>query len=312
MKPNKPKVKKNKQSTHSDSSKTIEPIATQNSDKLQKILAQQGLGSRRKMETLIAEGRVRLNGKVAKIGDRAGREDRISVDEKPLNFSAIQPTRVLVYNKPIGQVCSRQDEKGRETVYDNLPTLRNDRWVSVGRLDITTSGLLLFTNNGQLAHRLMHPSITTDREYSVRIFGSVDEAMLQRLREGVQLEDGLSKFSDIVINNERNGMHQEGVSDKHLNHWFTVCLQSGKNREVRRLWESQQVQVNRLKRVRYGPVYLPSFLPQGHWMDLEPKDIIALCEHCDIDCDEVYLPTPQQKKIAERKLQKMRASKLQH
>ncbi len=229
------------------------------SEKLQKVLARAGKGSRREMETVISAGRVSIDGKVAYLGDRVEGTEQIRIDGHPVSLKAKDDElcRVLMYNKPEGEMCTRKDPEGRPTVFDRLPKLESERWIAVGRLDINTSGMLLFTTDGELANRLMHPSRKVEREYAVRIFGEVDEAMLQRLRAGVKLEDGPAKFQKITY---RGG---EG-----RNHWFHVVLSEGRNREVRRLWESQEVQVSRLIRVRYGDMELKRQLPLGGWEEL--------------------------------------------
>jgi 23S rRNA pseudouridine2605 synthase len=234
------------------------------SEKLQKVLARAGLGSRREMETVISSGRVSVNGKVAYLGDRVEGNEQIRLDGHPVDIKEAeeQLCRVLVYNKPEGEMSTRKDPEGRPTVYDRLPKLNAGRWIAVGRLDINTSGLLVFTTDGDLANRLMHPSHQVEREYAVRVFGEVDEAMLQRLRHGVKLEDGPAKFNEISY---RGG---EG-----RNHWFHVVLTSGRNREVRRLWESQDVQVSRLIRIRYGDYEMPRQLPLGGWHELGLKEV---------------------------------------
>ena len=235
-------------------------------DKLQKLLAQAGVGSRREMERVIADGKVTVNGKVAKLGDRASSRDRIAVDGKAIKLPEQQTAgRVLIYNKPEGEICSRKDPEGRRSVFDRLPRLKNERWIVVGRLDFNTTGLLLFTTDGQLANALMHPSSEIDREYLCRVLGKVDDSMLQRLTDGIMLEDGVARFTDIV---DGGG---EGA-----NHWYYVALMEGRNREVRRLWESQEVQVSRLKRVRFGNVFLPSKLRQGQWEEMPYKEVQAL------------------------------------
>ena len=237
------------------------------SEKEQKILARAGYGSRRELERWIIDGRITINGKTASIGDRAFSEDSILVDGKAIRLIEKQRVRVILYNKPQGEVCTRSDPEGRKTVFDSLPAMKGERWIAVGRLDVSTTGLLLFTNNGDLANKLMHPSSEIDREYMVRIHGVVDESMLKRLREGVLLDDGIAKFSDIVVG-ERIG----------TNGWYAVALTEGRNREVRRLWESQNVQVNRLKRVRFGPIFLPSFVRKGQWIELDEvplNDLLA-------------------------------------
>lgn len=233
------------------------------SEKLQKMLAAAGYGSRRELERWISDGRISVNGKEAKLGDRASLDDTIMVDGKRARLATEeQRIRVLLYNKPEGEVCTQSDPEGRKTVFTSLPKLTGERWIAVGRLDINTTGLLLFTNNGDLANKLMHPSSEIDREYLVRVHGAVDDDMLKRLREGVLLEDGPAKFSDVVPG-ERVG----------TNGWYTVALMEGRNREVRRLWESQNVEVNRLKRVRFGPIFLPSYARRGQWVELDEKPL---------------------------------------
>ncbi|WP_448550084.1 23S rRNA pseudouridine(2605) synthase RluB [Thalassotalea fusca] len=234
------------------------------SEKLQKVLARAGKGSRREMEAVISEGRVSVDGKTAYLGDRVEGTEQIRIDGHivSLQSQADEVCRVLMYNKPEGEMCTRKDPEGRPTVFDRLPKLESGRWIAVGRLDINTSGMLLFTTDGELANRLMHPSRKVEREYAVRVFGEVDEAMLQRLRHGVKLEDGPAKFQKIMY---RGG---EG-----RNHWFHVVLSEGRNREVRRLWESQEVQVSRLIRVRYGDLELKRQLPVGGWVELGLKDV---------------------------------------
>ncbi len=236
-------------------------------ERIQKVLAQAGLGSRREIERWIADGRVSVNGDVVTLGARLLPSDDVRVDGKTVKLDTdvrIDP-RVIVYSKPEGVICSRSDPEGRPTVFENLPRLMNQRWISVGRLDINTSGLLILTTDGDLANRLMHPSYEVDREYAVRIHGEVDDAMLARLKEGVLLEDGVARFTDI----------QRAGGDS-TNQWFHVVLMEGRNREVRRLWESQGVQVSRLKRVRYGCIFLPSRLKVGAWEELNNKEINEL------------------------------------
>ena len=234
------------------------------SEKLQKVLARAGLGSRRKMETVIAEGRVSLDGKVVSLGERVTEDQVIRVDGHIVKYKSADSVvcRILAYNKPEGEICTRSDEEGRKTVFERLPRLTGARWISIGRLDINTSGLLLFTTDGEFANKMMHPSHEVEREYAVRVFGEVDDAMLNRLRQGVQLEDGEAKFLSIK---ESGG---EGI-----NRWFHVVLTEGRTREVRRLWESQGVQVSRLMRVRYGNIHLDKQLPQGGWMELNLKEV---------------------------------------
>ena len=237
------------------------------SEKLQKVLARAGLGSRREMETWIEAGRVSINGEVASLGQRAEEQDKIRVDGKLLDAKATSGghLRVLLYHKPTGEICSRSDPEGRTTIFEHLPNISNGRWVSVGRLDFNTSGLLLVTNDGDIANRLMHPSQEFEREYAVRIKGIVDEPMLKRLKQGVELEDGPAHFDRII-----------DVGGERSNHWYHVVIKEGRNREVRRLWESQEVVVSRLIRVRFGPISLPRNLPHGRWREVEGKELQML------------------------------------
>ena len=254
-------------------------------EKLQKVLARAGQGSRREMETRIREGRVLVNGEVATLGDRVSVKDTITIDGYSIIATeAGENRRVIIYNKPEGEVCTRKDPEGRPTVFDKLPKLRGERWIAVGRLDINTSGLLLFTTDGELANRLMHPSTEIDREYLVRVMGEVTEENLAVLKKGVILDDGVAKFTDIV---DGGG---EGI-----NRWFYVCLMEGRNREVRRLWESQGVKVNRLKRVRFGPVFLPSKAKVGRWVEMEETDVNSLCAMVDLKLSELTPKTQQEK-----------------
>jgi len=241
------------------------------SEKLQKVLAAAGLGSRRQLEKWIAAGRVSVNGSTAKLGDRAESSDRIMVDGRAVKTMTDESPRVLMYSKPEGEVCTTLDPEGRPTVFDSLPRINTGRWIAIGRLDINTSGLLLFTNFGELANRLMHPSYGVTREYLARVHGDVDEAMLSNLTQGVILDDGLAKFEMVKAQHHR-GPEERGSS----NRWFRVVLAEGRTREVRRLWESQGVEVNRLKRISYGPIELPSFIRRSEFIELDPKQVISL------------------------------------
>lgn len=270
-------------------------LAPVSGEKLQKVLARMGLGSRREVEGWIAAGRVSVNGAVAQLGCRVDSLDQIKVDGRLLkrDLSVEVLRRVLIYNKPEGEVCTRDDPEGRPTVFDQLPRLKQGRWVNIGRLDINTTGLLLFTTDGELANRLMHPSSQMDREYAVRVMGEVTEDMLERLKEGVMLEDGPARFTDIVSSGG------EGI-----NRWFHVCLMEGRNREVRRLWESQGLRVNRLKRVRFGPVFLGPELPVGRWREMKQNELDILSE--EVGLAPVQLP---QATVAEQEKQKRQARK---
>ncbi|WP_039081516.1 23S rRNA pseudouridine(2605) synthase RluB [Gallibacterium anatis] len=244
-------------------------------EKLQKVLARAGVGSRREVETIIAAGRVSVNGKIASLGDRVEvkNDTKIRVDGELVSLIAARKDicRVLMYYKPEGELCTRHDPEGRATVFERLPQISNARWVSVGRLDINTSGLLLFTTDGELANRLMHPSKEVEREYSVRVFGHVTEQMLAKLRKGVQLEDGPASFKKISA--------QGGQG---MNQWFSVTLTEGRNREVRRLWESQGIQVSRLIRTRYGNIDLMKGLPRGGWVELPLEKVNYLRQLVDL------------------------------
>ena len=253
-----------------------ESIAEDKGQKLQKVLANLGLGSRRKMERWIEEGRVSVDGSVATLGDRIRSGQSLRLDGKPLEVEAAAEVRVLLYHKPVREVCSRDDPEGRKTVFERLPKLKSGRWISVGRLDFNTSGVLLFTTDGALANALMHPSNQIEREYLVRVMGRVDEPMLERLKDGVELDDGPARFSDI----------QEGGGDG-INRFFYVVLMEGRNREVRRLWESQGTTVSRLKRVRYGEVFLPSKLKKGQWLELPQRDVDVIYEMASLPTREV-------------------------
>lgn len=275
--------------------------ASSGKERLQKLLARAGVGSRRGVETLIAEGRVNVNGERAELGVRiSAAEDQVEVDGRAVDLSSLETPsrRVIAYNKPEGEITTRNDPEGRPTVFERLPALTGQRWIAVGRLDITTSGLLLFTTDGELANRLMHPSWEVDREYAVRIFGEVDDAMIERLREGVELEDGTARFTDVVY---------WGGSGH--NHWYYVAIMEGRNREVRRLWESQGVQVSRLKRVRHGPVFLPSRLSVGRWEELGQKDVDTLSEAVGLESVPVQPPTPTEKHQLKRLQRKKRPAK---
>ena len=238
------------------------------SERLQKVLANAGFGSRRQIEQWIREGRIRINGRLAQLGDQVGEEDRIKIDGRPVSEKRIQSQQkhhVIMYNKPEGEIVSRHDEKGRASVFDHLPPLEKGRWIAVGRLDLNSAGLMIFTTHGELANRLMHPSRQIEREYAVRVHGHVNDEQLEQLVTGVELDDGFARFEEIV---DSGG---EGS-----NHWYHVVIMEGRKREVRRLWEAIGVQVNRLKRVRFGPLFLNSAVKAGQWRSLNREELRQL------------------------------------
>lgn len=257
-----------------------------NTEKLQKVLARAGYGSRREMETAISAGRIKVNGQVAKLGDRVGSRDRVALDDRAINLRAVEevPRRVIMYNKPEGELCTRKDPEGRRTVFERLPRLKGERWIAIGRLDINTSGLLLFTTDGELANRLMHPSHQIEREYAVRVMGEVKREHVVAMVEGVMLEDGPARFSDVQ---EFGG---EGI-----NTWFHVVILEGRNREVRRLWESQGLTVSRLKRVRYGNIFLDKRAKAGEWTEMTQDEIDELSNLAGLEPRKVPELTPDEK-----------------
>lgn len=236
-------------------------------ERVQKALANAGLGSRREIEKLIEANRVKINGKLAKLGDKVDVDDKVSIDGRKVNtqMAAQNRRRVLIYHKKEGEVCTRSDPDGRPTIFENIPKIKGERWIAIGRLDINTSGLLLLTTDGEFANKLMHPSFQVPREYAVRVRGTVTEAHINALTEGVLLEDGMAKFNDIVYSGGEN-----------QNQWYHVVLLEGRNREVRRLWESQGLTVSRLKRVRYGTIVLTQRIRQGCTTELNAKEIASL------------------------------------
>jgi len=235
-------------------------------ERIQKILANEGIVSRRQAEYLIREGRIKVNGQEAILGMSIYRRDLIEIDGKVVEISeGTNPLRVLMYNKKVGEISSTKDPEGRPSVFLALPKISKGKWISVGRLDINTSGLMLFTNNGELANKLMHPSSKIEREYVARIRGKVEPDHIRRLLGGVNLEDGKANFSDI----------QSGRKGK-SNQWFAMVIMEGRTREVRRMWESQGFAVSRLKRVRIGGLFLPASLRQGNYKELAEKEIKSI------------------------------------
>jgi 23S rRNA pseudouridine2605 synthase len=223
------------------------------------------LGSRRSIEGWIEAGRVSVNGQVAKLGDRAMPGDEIAVDGKTVRLRAASPSRVLLYHKPLGELVTRSDPEGRPTVFSRLPP---GRWVAVGRLDFNTSGLLLFTDSGELANRLMHPRYEIEREYRVRVQGFLSKETLEKLRHGVPLDDGPAAFERIEAVGKSEG----------TNRWYRVALREGRNREVRRIFEAVGARVSRLERIRYGPVELPADLAPGRWREIDSSPLQGLLE----------------------------------
>jgi len=221
-------------------------------EKLQKVLARAGIASRRTIEKWIEQGRITVNQNVAQLGQRVMSSDQISVDGKPVSIDIDTVSDVLIYHKRLGEICSENDPEGRMTVFSALPKDIKQRWIMVGRLDINTSGLLLFTTDGELANRLMHPKYEIEREYSVRVCGTVTPLMLANMRKNVELSDGPAHFEKV-----------EHVKGDNVNSWYRVMIREGRKREVRRIWESQNLLVNRLVRIRYGCVSLPDDLPLG-------------------------------------------------
>lgn len=281
----------------------FQKATVKDSEKLQKVLARAGKGSRREIEAMISAGRVSVDGNNAYLGDRVEGTEQIRIDGHQVKLTAQEDDlcRILMYNKPEGEMCTRKDPEGRITVFDRLPPLESGRWVAVGRLDINTSGMLLFTTDGELANRLMHPSQKVEREYAVRVFGEINEAMLQTLRAGVKLEDGMARFQKITY---RGG---EG-----RNHWFHVVLSEGRNREVRRLWESQDVQVSRLIRVRYGDMEMQRQLPLGGWTELGLKEVNYFRKLVDLTSETQSKVKVDEKAMDNAKSRRIRRSVKKH
>ena len=243
------------------------------SERIQKVLADVGVGSRRHIDSLIMAGRVRVNGYVAKPGDKIRMTDQVIIDRRRIRLNPLSAEstgsrpKMLAYYKPEGEICTIKDPEGRKTVFANLPKLRRGRWISIGRLDINSSGLLLFTDNGALANDLMHPRNQVEREYAVRVSGRARQDQLNALLKGVRLEDGIAHFASIT----------DG-GGKGRNHWYNVVIMEGRNREVRRLWESQGLQTNRLIRIRYGSYSLPRSKRPGQCWELNQQEIDALLQ----------------------------------
>jgi 23S rRNA pseudouridine2605 synthase len=244
------------------------PVAPDRSQKLQKVLAQSGLGSRRAMEEIIKGGKVKVNGAVATLGTRVTTEDLIQVGRRQIKFKVTtRLPRVILYHKPEGEIVSRDDPAGRRSVFEKLPVIRSAKWLAIGRLDFNTGGLLIFTTSGELANRLMHPRFEVEREYAVRLFGALSPAQVAELKKGVRLSDGDARFEQL---DDQGG---EG-----RNRWYRVTLKEGRNRVVRRMFEALGIQVSRLMRVRFGIVGLPPRLKRGNWIELKEPEIQQLLD----------------------------------
>ena len=260
------------------SNRKTENPPVEDGERIQKVLARGGMGSRREIERWIEEGKFKRNGQLVKLGDRLHAGDYLQLNERIVRWEkyAEQPTRVLIYYKPLGEVVTRRDPEGRPVIFTQLPKLTNGRWIAVGRLDINTQGLIMVTNNGELANRLMHPSTEVEREYAVRVLGVIRDEVLEKLKQGVELEDGNAHFDDIQFSGG------EGA-----NKWFHVTVKEGRNRLVRRLWESQKITVSRLIRVRYGPVMLPEKLKSHTFYEMESKELGQLMEFVGMEAEKV-------------------------
>ena len=241
------------------------------SDRIQKLIANAGYGSRRWAERLIEQGRISVNSQEAKLGDKAIITDKVTIDGRLIDLGRYseEETKVLILNKQAGIICSNKDEEGRKSVFEFLPD--NTRWVMVGRLDLNSSGLLLFTNNGDLANKLMHPSSEIDREYAVRVLGKVEDEHIKKLTNGIELEDGFAKFHRVTI----------GGGDG-ANRWYHVVVREGRKREVRRLWEALDFKVSRLIRTRFSDIRLPEKLRANQSEYLKPKQVQALLKSVDL------------------------------
>ena len=257
--------------------------------RLHKLMALAGLGSRRDMEELVVSGRVTVNGEPAKQGQGVTQYDMVRLDNRhiKLPFEAELP-QVLIYHKPEGEIVSQDDPEGRASVFDKLPRIKQGKWIAIGRLDINTSGLLIFTNSGELANRFMHPRYEVEREYAVRIFGELTEGQMLTLTQGIELEDGPASFDSI---SPQGG---EGA-----NHWYQVIIREGRNREVRRLFEAFQLPVSRLMRVRFGPVNLPPRVKRGTMLKLEQKQVVDLLEWAGLE-----VPKTPMKQLSQREKDK--------
>lgn len=273
------------------------------SERLQKVLANMGLGSRRTMEEWIRGGRISVDGKSAILGTTVEGTEKILIDGKPIKLDDSPfVRRIIAYCKPTGEVTTRNDPEDRKTIFDSLPPIKNGRWISIGRLDINTQGLLLLTNDGELANKMMHPSSEIEREYAVRVLGTLTEEMVTAMKTGVEFEDGISKFDEILYSGG------EGA-----NIWYHVILKGGKNREVRRLWESQGLTVSRLIRVRYGSYTLPKWLAANRSIDLDIDETKAILADAGIPfrIESFYSPADNKKGAYKPKASKRATGKPQ-
>jgi 23S rRNA pseudouridine2605 synthase len=270
------------------------------SERIQKALSRQGLGSRRQIEAWISEGKITVNGHAAKLGEPVSAGDTVMFGGRRIVIREAdqQLPKVIVYNKPEGEVCTRDDPEHRPTIFQRLPKLRQGRWITIGRLDINTSGLILLTDNGELANRLMHPSHQVEREYLVRVLGRADDDALYKLTHGVKLDDGMARFEDVVDSDPESNAS---------NHWYYVVIMEGRKREVRRLWEAVGLKVSRLKRVRYGSVMLAKNHRQGQSKELTDKKVIELCEMVGLQYDLPESAAAGPKKTIKKKSHKPEA-----
>lgn len=275
-------------------------------ERIQKLLANAGYGSRREIERLITEGEIKVNGALATLGMQITVNDQVILKGKRLHLDSRlrAAPKVLMYHKPSGEVCTQNDPEGRPTVFERLPRLKSGRWIMVGRLDINTAGLLLFTTDGELANRLMHPSWEIEREYAVRVLGDVPEESLKLLTTGIELEDGPAHFTSL-----------KDAGGEGANHWYHVVLKEGRNREVRRMWNAVDVQVSRLIRVRYGNLSLPRSIPRGRYNELDFKTMRSLYETVNLGLDQEgfakkqpkrFTKTSQDKKMPRKGIRKRR------
>jgi 23S rRNA pseudouridine2605 synthase len=278
----------NRETSHNKSpNNNGHPIKT--GERVQKVLARGGLGSRREIERWIEQGLLTINTVKVNLGQSLTTGDVLHIKGRIVHWEKFkqQPTRILAYHKPTGEVVTRRDPEGRPVIFTQLPKLPVGRWIAVGRLDINTSGLILVTNNGELANRLMHPSTEVEREYAVRILGRVSDEMMTQLTTGVELDDGPAHFDDIKF-----------FAGEGANKWYHVVVKEGRHRLVRRLWESQEVTVSRLMRVRYGPAILPERVKAHSFYELTHKECALLLEFVDMPIEKKAKPYQSPKKLS--------------